>query len=1175
MFSIFRESDAAFFRVGGTRVSKGYGGDSAFGKQVAQLRGAAGFTQTELARRAGVSVASIRDLEQGRVTRPHSESVRRIAAALGIELRSREARLDKGRQEDRGPEEDRGQEEDLVPEEGRGPEENRGQEEDRGQEENRGQEKDRGQEKGTSPAGGSGLRVGICGPLTVSRDGAESGALPAGQRLVVGLLALAAGSAILPGSIIAALWPEQDPPASAATIVRTYVSRLRSRFGVEGERLISRGNGGYRLCLSAEQLDLLAFRRLVGLAREAEDSRRACEWYEQAMCLWRGDPVEDIELLRAHPAAVALAGERIAVVLEYADRAAVAGRHDMVLPHIKALTAANPLDERLHAALMVALAGSGRQAEALRVYDDLRCRLAEELGMDPGEQLRDAHQKVLRQEITAGVAIAASASMATPHHPGSAAPAPVVPRQLLAAPERFVGREAELSVLSGLSQAARGTVVISTVGGMPGVGKTALALHWAHQVAGEFPDGQLYVNLRGFDPSGAVAPGQALGWFLEALGVAAEATPVSQEARAALYRSLVAGRRLLIVLDNARDADQARLLLPGSPGCLVLVTSRSQLTGLAASVGARLITLDVLSPAEARQMLTDRIGADRAAAEPAAVSDIANLCAFLPLALAVAAARAAARPGVPLAALADELRSTATRMDALDAGDPSASVRAVFSWSTRQLSPGGARMFRLLGLHPGPDVELYAAAALTGTTVPQTRQALDGLARANLIQPAAAGRYGMHDLLRGYARELSARDGEEDQDAALTRLFDHYLYTAAAAMDTLFPAELRYRPRIPCPATPVPPLADPTAAREWLDRERAGLVAAAGHTAAGAWPGHAIRLAATLSRYLLNGDHGPEALTIFNHALGAARRTGDRTAEAAALTDISIMDWQQSRFQQAVDGYLQALALFSEAGDRAGEARVLGNLGLAEKDLGRYEEAAQHQQEALAILRELGDRFREGRALGYLGLILGRQGRHEEARGYHQKTLDLSREIGDRVGEAWALQWLGVVDLRLGRYQSAAGYLQHALALFQEMDIKSGEALNLVKFGELYVASGRYEQAAGNFEQAVVMSRELADTVLEGEALIGLGDVQLRTGDAGEARAHYAAALRLASEADAPLEQARAHRALARACQASGDASQARHHWREALTRYAIGDPEADQVRAEMATADHDQAPQS
>jgi tetratricopeptide (TPR) repeat protein/transcriptional regulator with XRE-family HTH domain len=748
-----------------------------------------------------------------------------------------------------------------------------------------------------------------------------------------------------------------------------------------------------------------------------------------------------------------------------------------------------------------------------------------------------------------------------------------VPRQLPAAVAGFTGRVAELAaltrVLDKAEAGAPGTVVISAIGGTAGVGKTALAVHWAHQAAVRFPDGQLYVNLRGYDPAQPVAPADALAAFLRSLGVPGQDIPPEADERAARYRSLLAGKQMLIVLDNAGSADQVRPLLPGTPACTVLVTSRHTLTGLVARDGATRLDLDLLPLAEAVALLRALIGTP-VDAEGTAAAELAGQCCRLPLALRVAAELAASRPGVSLAALTRELADVRTRLDLLDAsGDPSTQVRAVFSWSYRHLGAEDARTFRLLGLHPGPDLEPCAAAALTGTTVPLTRQALDVLARAHLIQLSASGRYGMHDLLRAYACELAVAEDDQDQrQAALTRLFDHYLHTAMAAIDALFPPEHHRRPRIPPSDAPVPPLPDPAAAREWLDHERGTLVAVAAHAAAHAWPGHATGLAAILFRYVRTGAHYPEALTIFSHALSAARRTGDRTAEATALHTVGLIDWQQGRLQQASDHHRQALALFREADDQAGEAHALVNLGMAQTELGSYEQAARHQEEALTIFRSIGDHHGEARAIGNLGWTRQRQGRYQEAAGYHQRSLDLYSEIRDRPGEAWALSRLGVADLRLGRYQHAAEYLQRAMTMFREISGTGGACENLARLSEVYLRLGRYEQAIGNLEQALDMSREIGHPGLEADVLNGLGEALLRTGETDGARIRHATALRIASEAHWPLEQARAHNGLAHACQIAGDPVQAWHHWQEALTRYtAIGAPEATEIRARLATA--------
>ncbi len=391
-----------------------------------------------------------------------------------------------------------------------------------------------------------------------------------------------------------------------------------------------------------------------------------------------------------------------------------------------------------------------------------------------------------------GVAGARPASPGRERGPATSASA-LVPRQLPHAVGNFVGRRAELELLTrlpGQDRGVNGAVTISAIGGTAGVGKTALAVYWAHQAAGRFPDGQLYVNLRGFDLSGTPAtPAEAVRGFLDALGVPADRIPRGLDAQAGLYRSLLAGKQVLIVLDNARDERQIRPLLPASPGCLVIVTSRNQLTGLAASDGARLLSLDVLTDAEARHMLAARIGEGRAAAEPAAAAEIAGLCAHLPLALAIAAARAAARPRFTLAALADELRDIRSRLDALASPDLASNVRAVFSWSGQQLSPAAARMFRLLGAHPGPDISAAAAASLAGVSLPQAGQALNELTMANLVAEHEPGRYAFHDLLRAYAAEqVRAEADDPGHRAAIHRVLDYYLYTAAAANRLLNPA---------------------------------------------------------------------------------------------------------------------------------------------------------------------------------------------------------------------------------------------------------------------------------------------------------------------------------------------------------------------------------------------------
>ena len=798
-----------------------------------------------------------------------------------------------------------------------------------------------------------------------------------------------------------------------------------------------------------------------------------------------------------------------------------------------------------------------------------------------------------------------------------------VPAQLPADVDVFTGRVQELTELNGLlsttptqadaTEAAGGgstAVVISAVSGTAGVGKTALALRWAHQVRAEFPDGQLYVNLRGYDPDQPLSPGYALAGFLRALGVAGADIPPEVDERAAAYRSLLDGRRILIVLDNAATVEQVRPLLPGTPSALVVVTSRDALAGLVARHGARRLDLDLLPPEDAVVLLGALIGA-RVAAEPDAAAVLAGQCARLPLALRVAAELATTRSTTPLAALVKELADLQRRLDLLDAGgDPRTAVRAVFSWSYQHLPAEAARAFRLLGLHPGPDLDPYAAAALPHTSVEQAQHLLDLLARAHLIGPTSPGRYGMHDLLRAYATNLaSGEDSEEEQRAALTRLFDHYLATAGAAMDTLYPTEAHRRPRVPPPATSTPPVPDPPAARAWLDAERITLTAVCAHTAARGWPGHTTGLSSTLYRYLDTGGHYPEALTIHTHALHAAYDAGDRVGEAHALTNLGTVYWRQGRYQQAAEHHQQALALFREIDDRVGEARTLGNLGLVYRRQGRYQQAAEHQRQALALFREIDDRngeanaldtlgivyqqqgryqqaaehhqqaltlfhkiddrAGEARALDNLGAVYSRQGRYQQAAEHHQQALTLFREIGNRAGEAYTLGNLGLAYSRQGRYQQAAEHQRQTLALFREIGERSGEANALTSLGAVYQRQGHYPQAAEHHQQALTLFRELGERSGETEALNGVGETHHATGHPEQARAHHAAALTLATQIGDRYEQARAHNGLAHTHHATGDSDQARHHWRQALTLYTdLGVLEADDVHAHLATVD-------
>ena len=782
------------------------------------------------------------------------------------------------------------------------------------------------------------------------------------------------------------------------------------------------------------------------------------------------------------------------------------------------------------------------------------------------------HSELTRQDRQAGPPITAGM--------GTARVVRVVPAQLPGDVDVFTGRAAELAELdrlltaaptqTGATDAIGGSstaVVISAVSGTAGVGKTALALRWAHRVRAGFPDGQLYVNLRGYDPDQPLSPGYVLAGFLRALGVPGADIPPELDERAASYRSLLDGRRMLIVLDNAATVEQVRPLLPGTPSALVVVTSRDALAGLVARHGARRLDLDLLPPEDAVALLRALIGG-RAEAEPDAAVALAGQCVRLPLALRVAAELTVARSATSLAELVAELADEQRRLELFDAGgDPRTAVRAVFSWSYLHLPTEAARAFRLIGLHPGPDLDPYAAAALTHIDLDQAQHLLDLLARAHLVQPASPGRYGIHDLLRAYAIDLVVN--EQDRRSALTRLFDHYLATAGAAMGNLYPAEQGYRPRIRPVATPMPPVTDPATARAWLDAERVALTAVCAYTAVRGWPGHTTGLSSTLFRYLDIGGHYPDAVVIHAHALRAARDAGDWAAEAHALTNLGLVYWRQGRYPQAVNHNRQALTLFREIGDRVGEARTLGNLGLVYRRQGHYQQAAEHHQQALALSREIGHRVGEAHGLDNLGLVYFQQGYYPQAAEHHQQALALSRQIGHRDGEGYALVNLGLVYQRQGRYQQAAEHHQQALALFREIGHRAGEADTLVSLGTAHWRQGHYQQAAEHHQQALALSREIGHRGGEAKALNGVGETHHATGHPKQTHAHHAAALTLATELGDRYEQARAHNGLAHTYHATGNPDQARYHWHQALALYTdLGVPEADDVHAHLIALD-------
>jgi len=915
------------------------------------------------------------------------------------------------------------------------------------------------------------MRFSVLGQLeVVSDEGARLGIPQRRQRALLAVLLLHANQEMSVIRLTESL-ADQDGPAVSPGALRTQVWALRKLLA-PALRLHTGDYRGYRLEVRPGELDVAEFRRLAGLGRSALESRdlpAAVRHLSKALALWSEPPLADVPAtLAAGAVTQRLLDERRAVRELLTEARLGLGQHADLVAELREGTVANPADERLWQQLMLALHGAGRTAEALAAYQQARSSMQADLGLEPGPGLRQLHHRILAGDLQPGQ------RQITPR----AGPEQVVPRQLPPPPWPFVGRDAELAELDGLLERADApAVVISAIGGTAGVGKTALAVHWAHKLAGRFTDGQLYLNLRGFDPAGDPTPSAAATRaLLDALGVPAERVPASLDAQAGLYRSLMAGRRILLVLDNAADDQQVRPLLPGSPGCLVIVTSRRQLAGLAAVEGAHLLRLGLLTDAEARALLAARLGPATVRTEPGAADELVRLCAGLPLALVIAAARVAARPQLRLATLTTELADTRSRLDALDTGDTLASVRAVFSCSAGSLSDPAARMFELLGLHPGPDITGPTAASLAGVPLPEAQAALAELASASLTTEHSPGRFGLHDLLRAYAAEQAGAVGRENGNhEALGRLLDHYLHTAHAATRVLRPSREQI---IPAPArtgvTPERP-ADHQQAIAWFEAEHKVLLAAVAFAADARFDAHAWQLSWATTPFLDQRFRWDEQAAIARTALAAATRLGDEEGQAVSRRLLANAYATFGEYDQARAHAQACLDLRRQQGDRFGEARAHQTLSWIDEHQERYTAALGHAEQALRLFQGIGHKSGQAAMLNSVGWLHGLLGDYQQAWACCQQALALSRQAGDHQAEAHIWDSLGYAAHHLGRHAKAADCYSRALSLFREARNRSNEAKILTHLGDTYHAAGERHQALEAWHRALDIHDELQD----------------------------------------------------------------------------------------------------
>ncbi|MFD7653032.1 BTAD domain-containing putative transcriptional regulator [Actinosynnema sp. NPDC059797] len=891
------------------------------------------------------------------------------------------------------------------------------------------------------------LRFGVLGPLEVRFDDRVV-PVPAGAaRVLLASLLLRANEVVTTDLLVDRLWDGAPPTASRArATLQMVVTRLRRALGPAN--VVRTVTEGYLADVPPGSLDLHRFRDLVRVGRFAE-----------ALALWRGEPLADVRSDLLHRQGVApLLEERLSVLERRVDADLAAGRTRELVAELRSLTTAHPLRERFWAQLMTALHRSDRQAEALAAYREVRAHLAEELGVEPGPALREAHRQVL------------SVDPAEPAEPPPRTPA--VPRQLPAPPPYFTGREGALRALD--EAAAGGTVVISAINGTAGVGKTALAVHWAHRVADRFPDGQLHVNLRGYDVSGEpVGPDTALRGFLEALGVSPASIPSGVDEMAAMYRSLLADRRVLVLLDNARDADQVRPLLPASPRCAVLVTSRDNLTGLVAAEGAAPLSLSLLGNAESIALLELRLGDRRVAAEAGAIDELVARCAGLPLALNVVAARAAVNPGLSLRALADELIDECTRLDALDTGDHATSVRTTLSWSYRHLDPDAARLFRLLSLANGPDLTAPAAASLAGVPVGVARRLLGRLTGAHLLAAREPGRYHWHDLLRAYATELVCEhETEDEQRAAVRRLLDFYLHSAHRA------TALMTRSQAPLPLTAADPVvrplefADREAAVEWYRKEHQNLVEAVRLAGREGYREHAWQLPATMWPLLDLRQNSAQWTDLTEIGLAAARSLGDKYAEALALHTLGCIAKSRSEYGSALSLFKAALRLREEVGDIRGVASSHTQAATTCALAGRFDEAVALHLRAIELARAAPETSILLVTLNNYADTLARMGEYERALEAHREAMEL---VGpsDRHVLASVRDTLGVIYLGLGRYDEAIREFTEILASPKGLLSSRQEELTLGNLATVLEVTGDLAGAVGALRRALeVLERD-------------------------------------------------------------------------------------------------------
>ncbi|WP_439951549.1 BTAD domain-containing putative transcriptional regulator [Planomonospora sphaerica] len=925
----------------------------------------------------------------------------------------------------------------------------------------------------------------------------------------------------------------------------------------DGELLESTSTG-YSLRLRPGGSDLDVFLMETDLARaalSAGDAADAAGRLRSALALWRGPALDGTHHEFQADEGPALEELRLAALAQRIDADLILGRHGEIISELRLLVVESPLNEKLRSQLIRVLHATGRTAEALEEFRSARRHFRDELGLEPGEELVRLHQSILAGEPTLGTTEVKTAS---------SLPLRSVPRQLPGDVARFVGREESLRQLDTLleDQDGRSSVIVTVITGAPGLGKTTLATRWGHRVADRFPDGQLYVNLHGYS-QGAPVPGtQALSHFLRGLGVAADQVPHGLDEKASLYRSLMADKRILVVLDNAAKPDQVRPLIPGLSLCRVVVTSRDLLRGLSVTHDVHTLALDVLSADEAEALLVAILGEKRTRDESAAVTTLASLCGHLPLALRLAAAHLAGQPGLSVADFATRLaeENALTALDIED--DPYVGIRAAFETSYRNLPEAPRKVFRFMGLHPGPDIGIDEITALTGLSRGDVRAAVEGLVSAHLVQYGEAQRLVLHDLIRVFARERCDLDEDKtDLRNALSRLFDWYLHAVKAAMGHIYTEHNGLELASDPPPCGIPTFENYDSAAKWLDVHYSSVVAIVGHAAACGWPDHAWKLADAMDYFFYLRNRTDDWMSIHQIALSAVREVGDKSGECRILNALGAANMHADRVVECLNYQRQALELSRAAGDVGGEAYALSRIGYSLLWAGGFHEAMERCSEAVDLYRALGNEQGEAIAFTSLGIAHLRLGNPGDALNFLQRALAFDRKNGNPHDEGYVLTLIGDAYEALGDLEAAAEIYRQSTLLNRGIENYRFEANALAGLGRVYRRRGRLEEALDFHVRALALIGSEGDRWSACEMLMDLGIDYLSLGDAEAALENHRNALSIADSLEDPYLQGLCHGAIAHAFHALDRVDEAEESWLAAFDLLSpLGVPEAREI---------------